>query len=318
MNNSHKNARLTFHGRLLLVRRITEEGLRPSEAAQAMGVSSRTSYKWLRRYKQEGEAGLVDRSSRPKGCPHATSGKKTDKIIALRKQRQTYRQIALKLNVSASTVARILKAMGLNRLSHLEPAKPDNRYEHAAPGDLLHLDIKKLGRFKRPGHRVTGSRKNTPKRGPGWEYVHIAIDDHSRIAFGSLHPDETGLSACDALLKAVRYYRGLGIRFRSVLTDNGSAYKSKRFKRLCRRLDLKHRTTRPYTPRTNGKAERFIQTALREWAYARSYRSSDQRANHLLPWLHQYNWHRPHASLDYQPPISRSGLSVNNLLSSHS
>lgn len=242
--NNHKNARLTVHGRLILVRRITEEGLRP----------------------QEGEVGLQNRSSRPKISPRATKRHKTRQIVSLRKQRQTYRQISQKLTVSPSTVARVLTKLGLNRLSNLEPAKPDNRYEHDAPGDLLHLDIKKLGRFKRPGHRVTGSRRNTPKRGPGWEYVHIAIDDHSRIAFGSMHPDETGHSACNAMLKAVRYYRDLGIRFKQVLTDNGAPYRSKRFKGLCRRLGMSHRTTKPYTPRTNGKAERFIQTALREWA----------------------------------------------------
>jgi transposase InsO family protein len=315
--NNHKNARLTVHGRSLLVRRIIEDGLRPTEAAQAMGVSERTAYKWLRRYQSEGEAGLQNRSSRPHQCPQATPGKIARRVIQLRRQRQTYRQIAIPLGISPSTVARILIRTGLNRLSHLEPARPDNRYEHKAPGDLLHLDIKKLGRFKRPGHRVTGSRLNTPKQGPGWEYVHIAIDDHSRIAFGSIHPDETGRSACEALLKAVRYYRSLGIRFQQVLTDNGPAYKSKVFKRLCHRLGLVHRRTRPYSPRTNGKAERFIQTALREWAYAHSYQTSEERAQYLLPWLHQYNWHRPHASLDYQPPISRSGLSVNNLMSSH-
>lgn len=315
--NNHKNARLTVYGRLLLVRRILEDGLRPAEAAQAMGVSSRTAYKWLHRFQAEGEAGLQNRASRPQQCPHATPKYFIRRVIKLRRQRQTYRQIALALGLSQSTVARILVTAGLNRLSHLEPARPDNRYEHEAPGDLLHLDIKKLGRFKRPGHRVTGNRKRTPKRGPGWEFVHIAIDDHSRIAFGSVLPEETGRSACRALMNAIRYYRNLGIQFRSVLTDNGGAYKSKAFQRLCNRLGLVHKCTRPYSPRTNGKAERFIQTALREWAYARSYRTSEQRAQHLMPWIHQYNWHRPHASLDYQPPISRSGLTVNNLLSTH-
>jgi len=316
--NNHKNARLTVHGRLLLVRRIIDHGLRPAEAAQAMGVSTRTAYKWLRRYLEEGGAGLINRPSRPRRCLHATSEKVTRRVIKLRRQRQTYRQIAQAVSVSQSTVARILTRAGLNRLSHLEPVKPDNRYEHDAPGDLLHLDIKKLGRFTRPGHRVTGTRQNCKSYGAGWEYVHIAIDDHSRIAFGSIHPDEKAPSACEALIKAVRYYRGLGIRFRRVLTDNGAPYRSRAFKRLCRSLGMKHCRTKPYSPRTNGKAERFIQTALREWAYARSYASSDQRARHLLPWLHQYNWHRPHGSLDYQPPISRSGLSVNNLLSNHS
>ncbi len=315
--NNHKNARLTFHGRLLIVRRVTEEGLRPVEVAQAAGVSVRTVYKWLNRYLTEGEAGLYTRSSRPHQSPQKTPSSIAREVIALRRTRMTYRQIAARVGVSTATIGRILQSAGLNRLSSLEPARPDNRYEHEAPGDLLHLDIKKLGRFKRPGHRVTGSRRNTPKHGPGWEYVHVAIDDHSRIAFGSIHPDETSDSACEALIKAVRYYRGLGIHFRRLLTDNGSAYRSRRFNRLCRRLGLKHRYTRPYTPRTNGKAERFIQTALREWAYAMSYDSSEQRANHFLPWLHQYNWHRPHASLGYQPPISRSGLSVNNLMSYH-
>ena len=316
--NNHKNARLTVHGRLLLVRRVLQEGLRPTEVAQAAGVSARTVYKWLQRYRSAGEDGLQTRSSQPHQSPSATPASVVRQVIDLRRCRMTYRAIAQHVGVSSSTVGRILQRAGLNRLTYLEPARPDNRYEHDAPGDLLHLDIKKLGRFKRPGHRVTGNRSNTPKRGPGWEYVHIAIDDHSRIAFGSIHPDETGQSACDALLKAVRYYRALGITFQRVLTDNGAAYKSRRFTRLCRRLRLAHRRTRPYSPRTNGKAERFIQTALREWAYARSYQTSEQRAQYLAPWLHRYNWHRPHASLDYQPPISRSGLSVNNLLTSHS
>ena len=315
--NSHKNARLTPHGRALLVRRVLEEGLRPVEAAQAMGVSRRTVYKWLRRFHEEGLAGLQNRSSRPRCCPHQTPAKRVSVVIERRRRRQTYRQIALALDLSQSTVARILKRAGLNRLAYLDPPKPANRYEYAAPGDLLHLDIKKLGRFRRPGHRVTGDRSNTPRRGPGWEYVHIAIDDHSRVAFSSIHADETALSACQALLKALRYYASLGVRFKRVLTDNGAAYRSRRFKRLCERLGLRHLRTRPYHPRTNGKAERFIQTTLREWAYARSYPSSEHRAQHLLDWQHQYNWHRPHASLDYQPPISRIPIPENNLVGLH-
>lgn len=315
--NTHKNARLTSHGRALLVRRVIDEGLRPAEVAQAQGVSVRTVYKWVRRYREEGEAGLQDRSSRPRRCPHATSDETLEQVIEQRRQRQTYRQIAVQLGIGHSTVARLLEREGLNRLSALAPARAANRYEHDAPGDLLHLDIKKLGRFERPGHRVTGDRQQTT-RGAGWEYVHIAIDDHSRVAFGTRYPDETGWSACYALLEAVRYYRGLGVRFTRVLTDNGACYKSKPFRRVCRRLGLKHKRTRPYTPRTNGKAERFIQTALREWAYARSYESSEQRGQHLPAWLHQYNWHRPHASLDYHPPVSRLGLSVNNLVGLHS
>ncbi|UYG06495.1 IS481 family transposase [Halomonas sp. M4R1S46] len=314
--NTHKNARLTPHGRALLVRRVVDEGLRPEEVAQAQGVSVRTVYKWVRRYRQEGEAGLQNRSSRPRRCPHAVPAEVREQVLERRQQRQTYRQIAERLGIGHSTVARLLEREGLNRLSALTPARPVNRYEHDAPGDLLHLDIKKLGRFERPGHRVTGDRQQNT-RGAGWEYVHIAIDDHSRVAFGTRYPDETGWSACYALLEAVRYYRNLGIRFSRVLTDNGGCYKSKPFRRLCQRLGLKRKRTRPYTPRTNGKAERFIQTALREWAYARSYINSEERGRHLPAWLHQYNWHRPHASLDYRPPVSRLRLSVNNLVGLH-
>lgn len=313
--NTHQNARLTVYGRELLVKRIIEHGLRVEEAAQAAGVSTRTAYKWLGRYREEGPAGLLNRSSRPHHCPHAISAEHQRLIVERRKCRQTYRQISQELGVGSSTVGRILERKGLNRLANLEPAKPVHRYEHEAPGDLLHLDIKKLGRFCRPGHRVTGNRRQDSP-GAGWEFVHVAIDDHSRIAFSSIHPDETALSACNALLKAVRYYASLGIRFIRVLTDNGSCYKSRRFRRLCRRLGITHSRTKPYTPRTNGKAERFIQTALREWAYARVYGSSDQRAKHLLHWTHEYNWHRPHASLNYQPPISRLP-SANNLMGLH-
>lgn len=314
--NIHKNARLTPHGRALLVRRVLEEGLRPIEAAQAMGVSPRTAYKWLSRFQAEGWAGLRDRSSRPDRCPHQTAQQVRLQVIALRHQRKTYRQISQLTDVAPSTVGRILQREGLNRLSALEPAKPVQRYVRDNPGDLLHLDIKKLGRFVRPGHRVTGSRL-AQSRGAGWEYVHVAIDDASRLAFTTIHTDETGMSACKALIAALRYYAGFGVTIRRVLTDNGSCYKSKRFKRLCQRLGIRHLRTKPYTPQTNGKAERFIQTALREWAYVRAYDNSEQRAAHMPVWLHQYNWHRPHASLHYQPPVSTLGLSVNNLVGLH-
>ena len=288
--NIHHNARLTFRGRELLVKRIVEQGLRVEEAAQASGVSVRTAYKWLRRYRQEGITGLYDRSSRPRHCPHQTSAHRHQEIVRLRRLRRTYPQISRQLGVSQSTVGRVLQKLGLNRFSALEPAQPVNRYQHEHPGDLLHLDIKKLGRFKRPGHRVTGNRQQN-SRHSGWEYVHVAIDDASRIAFSSVHADETGRSACRALLSALRYYRSLGIT---------------------------HKRTRPYTPRTNGKAERFIQTALREWAYARSYRNSSQRARELPRWMHYYNWHRQHAGIDYQCPINTLGINMNNLLALHS
>ena len=197
------------------------------------------------------------------------------------------------------------------------PPPPVRRYEHHAPGELLHLDIKRLGRFQRAGHRVTGD-KTRRSRAAGWEFVHVAVDDHSRIAFSQILPDERSLSAAQFLLLAHAYYGSLGIRIRRLLTDNGSCYRSRAFRQTCRRLGIRHRFTRPYTPRTNGKAERFIQTALREWAYARSYLSSLQRADHLLPWLHDYNGHRPHASLGYNPPISRLPPPRNNLLRLHS
>jgi transposase InsO family protein len=214
-------------------------------------------------------------------------------------------------------VARVLRRAGLNRLSALDPVPPVTRYEHDAPGDLLHLDIKKLGRFWRPGHRVTGDRQAGRSYRAGWDYVHIAIDDHSRVSWATIKPDETGASAWRALIAAVHYYRGLGVPIRRALTDNGACYRSRAFAKACRRLGIRHRRTKACRPRTNGKAERLIQTALREWAYARSYAHSDQRATHLPYWLHHYNWHRPHASLNYQPPVSRLCLPVNNLLGLH-
>lgn len=315
--NLHKHARLTPHGRALLVERVLEHGLRMEEAAHAAGVSVRTAYKWVRRFREEGSGGLRDRSSRPHRCPHATPPEQIEAVVELRRARHTYRQISQALPVASSTIARLLRRAGLHRLAELEPARPVNRYEYDRPGDLLHLDIKKLGRFWRPGHRVTGDRQRT-SGGVGWEYVHLAIDDHSRVAFATIEPNERGTSACHMLLKAVRYYRSLGVTFARVMTDNGACYKSRRFRRLLRRLGLRHLRTRPYTPRTNGKAERLVQTTLREWAYARSYASSDHRARELPHWLHHYNWHRSHASLGYQPPISRLQLPLNNVLGLHS
>ena len=313
--NLHKHARLSPRGRALLVDRILIQGLRVEEAAHAAGVSVRTAYKWLKRFKEEGSGGLTDRSSRPRHCPHATAPRIVDQVLEQRRARQTYRQIAEQLSVAPSTVARLLRRAGLHRLAELEPAAPHNRYEYAALGQLLHLDIKKLARFRQPGHRVTGNRQ-VNSDGIGWEYVHLAIDDHSRVAFGSIEPDERGISACRALLQAARYYRGLGVRFERVLTDNGACYRSRSFRRLVHRLGMRHLRTRPYTPRTNGKAERLVQTCLREWAYARSYANSEQRAGALPGWLHHYNWHRLHASLGYKPPITR--IPLNNVLGLHS
>ena len=312
--NLHKHARLSPRGRALLVDRVLVHGLRVEEAAHAAGVSVRTAYKWLKRFREEGPEGLTDRTSRPHACPHATPAAIVAQVLEQRRSRQTYRQIAQQVPVAPSTIARLLRRAGLHRLAELEPAVPENRYEHARPGQLLHLDIKKLGRIGSPGHRVTGDRSHR-HRGIGWEYVHLAIDDHSRVAFGSIEPDERGSSACKALIRTVRYYRTLGVRFERLLTDNGSCYRSRRFRRLVRRLGMRHSRTRPYTPRTNGKAERLVQTSLREWAYACAYDNSEQRANAFTHWLHHYNWHRPHASLGYRPPISR--IPLNNVLGLH-
>jgi transposase InsO family protein len=313
--NLHKHARLTPRGRALLVSRVIDEGLRVEEVAQAAGVSVRTAYKWLARFRDEGAAGLLDRTSKPHGCPHATPDAMIGQLIERRHQRRAYRQIAVEFRLATSTVGRLLKRVGLNRLSELEPRPIPQRYEYAAPGELLHLDIKKLGRFWRPGHRVTGDRQGASD-GAGWDFVHVAIDDASRVAFGTVLPNERGSSACTALLQTLRHYRSLGVRFTRVMTDNGSCYRSRPFRRLLRRLGLRHVRTRPYTPRTNGKAERFIQTALREWAYGRRYEHSDQRTACLPHWLHHYNHHRLHASLNYQPPISRI-TGMNNVLGLH-
>src|SRR5690606_21467507 len=237
-------------------------------------------------------------------------------VVALRRQRLTLATIASQLGLSRATVARIAKAAGLNRLSKLEPTPVYPRYERSEPGELLHLDVKKPGRIVQVGHRITGDPRDTVE-GAGWEYVHVAIDDASRVAYSQVLPDEQGDSASMFLRAAVAYYAGLGVVIREILTDNGSCYRSLAFRATVQALGLKHRFTRPYTPRTNGKAERFIQSALREWAYARAYRRSDQRAYELARWLHGYNWHRPHASLAGQPPISRIGLNRNNLLRLH-
>jgi len=317
--NIHKNARLTAHSRAELVRRVLEEGQSRTAVALAYGVCLRTVGKWVGRFRSEGLAGLADRSSRPARLHRPTSAAVVEQIAALRRQRRTGRQIALQVQVSPATVSRVLKRLGLNRLSALEPAAPVLRYERQRPGELLHLDIKQLGRFDRVGHRITGDRTGqSNSRGVGWEFVHVAIDDASRIAFAQILPDQRKASAIAFLKAALAYYRSLGIRIERVMTDNGSCYLARAFRQACRRLGLKHIRTRPYTPRTNGKAERFIQTALREWAYACAYDSSGQRSQHLTPWLHRYNWHRPHGSLKSETPISRLGLPDDNLLRLHS
>jgi transposase InsO family protein len=319
--NIHKNARLTPIGREQMVRAMLG-GQTPQAAARAAGVCPRTAHKWLARFKKEGPAGLVDRSSRPKRLRCPTSPAIVHQVIALRRQRLSGSHIAKTVGVSPATVSRILKAAGLSRLKDLDPAEPVRRYERQHPGELIHLDIKKLGRFHQVGHRVAGRRgpKGPTARsvGAGWEFVHVCVDDASRIAFTRILPNEKATSAVAFLKAAVAYYASLGVTVTRVMTDNGSCYKAKAFARACTTLKIKHIRTRPYTPKTNGKAERFIQTALREWAYARPYTTSQDRARQLQPWTHAYNWHRPHGSLKGYPPISRLALPENNLLRLHS
>ena len=315
----HKNARLTWHSRAELVRRVVDEGQTPKAVATAFGVCPKTVGKWVKRSQAEGLDGLRDRSSRPHRLREPTPDAKVRRIKALRRERKTGRQIAVEVGVSGATVSRVLRRLGLNKLKALEPAEPVRRYERERPGELLHIDIKKLGRFERVGHRITGDRTgHSSSRGVGWEFVHVCIDDHSRVAFCDIFPDEKGDSAVAFLKTAVAYYRSLGIDIERVMTDNGSCYCSRKFAKACKALGIRHIRTKPYTPKTNGKAERFIQTALREWAYARAYETSDQRGNHLPHWIHNYNWHRPHASLKYKVPISRILASGDNLLRLHS
>lgn len=312
----HQHARLTVFSREQLAKRVLEHSFTLKLAAASFNVSAKTAAKWVRRYGEHGVDGLRDRSSRPRRLREPTSAELVARVEALRRERWTGLRIAQQTGLSRATVSRILRRLKLSRMRDLEPRPVIQRYEHAEPGDLLHLDIKKLGRIVRPSHRVTGDRRDSVD-GAGWEYVHVAIDDHSRIAFSAIYPDEKQTSTVAFLHAALAYYARLGIRFKAVLTDNGPAYRSRAMAAACKALGLKHRFTRPYTPRTNGKAERFIQTALREWAYARTYQNSEQRSQELRPWLHQYNWHRPHASLGLSPPISRSALDQNNLLRLH-
>lgn len=309
----HKNARLTPKGREVLIQRL-QAGQRVAEVAQAMGISETTVRKWWRRFRQ-GES-LADRSSRPLHSPRAVAIERRAQIEALRRQRRSGRWIAMTMGLSAATVSRVLRRARLSRWRELEPQPPVLRYERAAAGELIHLDTKKLGRIERPSHRVTGNRRDRV-RGIGWEFAHVAIDDHSRTSLVTMAEDERKESAVAFLEQVVEHYRACGIRVQRVMTDNGSAYRSRDFADACRRLQLRHLYTRPYTPQTNGKAERFIQTALREWAYAASYATSQQRREALQDWLHHYNCHRPHSALGGRPPVSRLMLSQNNLLKLH-
>ena len=315
--NIHKNARLTFVRRQDLVRDMIEQQLTPAAAGAEHGVSAPTARKWLGRFLVQGDAGLRDASSRPRVSPRAIPPERALVVVELRRRRLTQAHIARSLGLSESTVSRVLRRAGLSHWRDLEPSEPVIRYEHHHPGDLVHLDTKKLGRIVRMGHRVTGNRRDSVE-GAGWEFLFVAVDDHARIAFTQMKPDERRPSAIAFLQATVAHFAGLGITVRRILTDNGSAFRSKRFARACWRLGLKHSFTRPYRPQTNGKAERFIQSALREWAYGIPYGRSSERTAMLNRWTHHYNWHRPHHGIGGVAPISRLKRSRNNLLTLHS
>jgi transposase InsO family protein len=301
----HKNARLSFRSRELLVQRVVERAITLKAAAAAFNVTCKTAAKWVGRYRVLGSAGLYDRSSRPHRSPRQLPAVLAEQVIQLRRMYTPGYEIARRTAVSAASVSRILRRARLSRWCHLHPAPPVVRYEHAAPGDLLHLDIKGLTHFQQVSWRGDGRRRGQHKH-PGWQALHVAIDDHSRLAFTQILPDQKTDTTIAFLPDALDFFARYGIQVRALLTDNGSCYRSHQFHRTCQQLGLKHRRTRPYSPQTNGKAERFIQTALREWAYATHWPDSDQRNSCLAPWNDYYNHHRPHGSLNYQPPISRS------------
>jgi transposase InsO family protein len=303
----HQNARLTFRSREALAKKIMIERLTLNAAAAAFNVSRKTVAKWLLRYRILGLPGMRDRSSRPLHSPRQTSSELSAQVIALRRELRPAYQIAQATRLSPATISRILQRAHLNRWRHLHPAPPVVRYEHPAPGDLLHLDIKGMTRYQQVSIRGDGRRRGRPQFA-GWQALHIAIDDHSRIAFSRMLPNQQAETAIAFLHAAVVFYAQHGISIRRLLTDNGSCYRSRQFRTACLQLGIQHRFTRPYTPRTNGKAERFIQTALREWAYVRHYLNSEERDRQLSPWLEHYTFHRPHGSLGYAPPISRAPM----------
>jgi transposase InsO family protein len=302
--NVHSSARITRAGRALLVQRVTEEQWPVAEAAEAAGVSPRTVYKWLARIEAEGPEGLFDRSSRPKRSPTAISPGWQQLVLELRRSRMTGAAIAARLKIPRATVARVLKRHGLERLKKLDPPVPIRRYERSRPGELVHLDIKKLGRVKGLGHRITGNRVHK-NRGIGWEFVHVCVDDYTRLAYVEVLEDEKGVTAVGFLRRAVEWFAERGVKVERVMTDNGSGYVSKDFGAAVAEIRARHIRTRPYTPRTNGKAERFIQTMLREWAYGRPFLTSYRRRAALPAWLRRYNERRPHAGIGGAAPITR-------------
>jgi transposase InsO family protein len=302
--NIHKNARMTVHGRALLVSRVCEAGWQVADAAEAAGVSERTAYIWLARFRAGGTAALEDRKSTPGHSPHRTPAEQVAAIERLRRERMSGPAIARRLAMPRSTVGAILRRLGLGRLAALEAKPAPIRYERERPGELIHIDTKKLGRIDGVGHRIHGDRTRRA-RNIGWEHLHVAVDDASRLAYTELLPDEKKQSACAFLTRALAFFAAHGVIVERVMSDNGSAYRSHLFKSLIASAGLKHIRTRPYTPRTNGKAERFIQTSLREWAYTNTYTSSAEREQAMQPWITSYNHQRPHSALAGKPPASR-------------
>jgi transposase InsO family protein len=311
----HANARTCPNSRRLLVKRIEEEGWSLTAAAEAAGISERSARKWLSRWRSEGEAGLLDRSSAPKRVPSRLSTDRLQAIEALRRLRMTAAEIAEVLGMALSTVSRWLARIGLGKRSALQPLEPPNRYERRHPGELIHVDVKKLGRIGRrgAGHRVLGParRQSQEKTGPkrlgatGWEFVHVCVDDATRLAYVEVLPDEKGATAAGFLRRAVNWFKGMGIQVERVLSDNGACYRSAIHARACAELGMRHLFTRPYRPRTNGKAERFIQTLTNRWAYGAIYGSSAERTAALPGWLDHYNFRRRHGSLGHRPPVAR-------------
>ncbi len=302
----HGNARLTPGQRRLLCQRVDEERWTVADAADAVGISERRAYEWLRRWRA-GDRVLADRSSTPKRIANRTPAPVERVIGRLRRLRMTSTAIAAKLRMAVSTVGAVLLRIGLHRLSRLEPLEPPNRYCRRHPGELIHIDIKKLGRFDRPGHRVTGrgaAGTNTKMR-TGWECCHVAVDDTSRVAYVEILPNQTAKTCVEFFERALVWFAARGVTVQRIMTDNGSGYRSKLHARTLERLGIKHLFTRPYRPRTNGKAERFIQTLLREWAYALVYRTSEHHARALGPWIDFYNHQRPHGALGHQAPATR-------------
>jgi transposase InsO family protein len=288
---------------MLMIQRI-QGGISLTSAAEAAGVSRRTASKWNGRYREAGEAALVDRTSRPHRSPRQTHPAVVQEILRLRRRRHTGLQIASRVGSSPATVARILTREGLSRLANLDPKQPVHRYQRDQPGELVHIDTKKLGRIKVIGHRITGNRRQCAP-GAGWEFVHVAVDDASRLAYAEVLANERPPTAVAFLRRLVAWYSSHGVTVSGIMTDNGSCYVSHRFAAACRRLGLRHLRTRPYRPCTNGKAERFIQTLLRGWAYYRPYPSSNHRTLKLPTFLNYYNHRKPHASLGQKTPATR-------------